>query len=65
VAVLAGTFLETGADRLLGPIKDGMGRVVEELPDDLAPIPGVAASLDLDEGRNAFLVQEEVVERPA
>jgi hypothetical protein len=42
-----------------------VGGVVEELAHDLPPYPGIAAALDLDESRDAVLVQEEMVEGPA
>jgi hypothetical protein len=41
-----------------------MGSIIEELPHNLAPCPRIAAALHLDEGRDAFLVQEEMIERP-
>jgi hypothetical protein len=38
---------------------------IEQLPDYLAPDPGVGASLDLDQRRNRVLVDEEVIDAPA
>lgn len=52
----AGAFLEASPDRLLGPVEDGVGGVVEELAHDLPPYPGIAATLDLDESGDAVLV---------
>ncbi len=44
-----------------GPVHDGVGSVVQHLPDDLTPQPRVAAALDL---RHAVLIDEDVVNRP-
>jgi hypothetical protein len=40
-----------------------MGGIVEHLPDDLAADAQVTAALDLDQGWNRILVDEEVIER--
>jgi hypothetical protein len=45
------------------PIGDGVGRIVEHLSHHLAADAGVAAALDLDQGRHSVLVEEEVVKR--
>lgn len=50
---------------LHGPIAGAVGGVLEELADDLAPNSGVGAALDVDDGRDRVLIDEEVVEAPA
>jgi hypothetical protein len=57
--------LKPGADGLHRPVHDRVGRVVQHLTDHLAPDAGVAAALDLDQGRDGVLVQEQVVHVPA
>lgn len=57
--------LEPGLDAVGRPVEHGVGGVVEQLPDDLAADAGVGRPLDLDEGGDAILVEEQVVEGPA
>lgn len=47
------------------PVEDGVGGVVEHLADDFPAGAGIAASLDFDQGGDAVLIQEEVVQGPA
>lgn len=56
---------EPGLEGVRRPVEDGVGGVVEHLADDLSPGAGIAASLDFDQGGDAVLVQEEVVQGPA
>jgi hypothetical protein len=50
--------LKLGPQGLDGPIDNGVGGVVEHLPDDLASDARVAAALYLHEGRYGILIKE-------
>src|SRR5262249_39966927 len=58
-------LLKLGTDRLDRPVDNRVGGVVEHLADDFAADAGVTAPLDLDQGRDGVLVEEQVVQRPA
>jgi hypothetical protein len=55
-------WFEPGAGYLDRPICDAVGGVVEHLPDYLPADAVVSAALDLDDGRDDSLVEEEVVD---
>jgi hypothetical protein len=46
------------------PVDDRVRRVVDQLPDNLAPESRVRASLHLDERWHTVLIEEDVVDRP-
>lgn len=56
---------EPGLEGVRRPVEDGVRGVVEHLADDLPAGAGIAASLDFDQGGDAVLIQEEVVQGPA
>ena len=47
------------------PVGGTVGRIVEQLPDDLAPQAGVRGALQLHQHRYSAARDEEMVERPA
>ena len=57
--------LERGAELLDAPERARVGRVVEQLPDDLAAQASVRAALDLHERWHPILVKEQVVDCPS
>jgi hypothetical protein len=56
---------EGGSDALDSPVGSGVRGIVEHLADDGPPNARIGAALDLDEGGNALLVEEQVIEAPA
>lgn len=56
---------EPGLEGVRRPVEDGIRGVVEHLADDFPAGAGIAASLDFDQGGDAVLIQEEVVQGPA
>jgi hypothetical protein len=57
--------LVSAADPVDRPVRGSVRGIVEHLANDLATDPGVTTSLDLNECRNAILIEKEVVEAPA
>ena len=58
-------WFEPGTEYLDRPICDAVGGVVGQMLDYLPADAGVSAALDLDDGRDDGLVEEEVVDRPS
>jgi hypothetical protein len=63
-ALARATCLEACTDRVRGPVHNAVRGVIEHLADDFPPEARIRAALHLDKGRDAVLIDEQVVKCP-
>lgn len=58
-------MLKLDDQSLYRPEQSGVGRIIQDLPDDLSPYSGIGAPFHFDKRRYRVLVNKQMVHRPS